>query len=271
MLASAETWEPNRGWRTTGAMAKARTLAQGVRLLDGRVLVAGGLQATFGPSYIKPDFHTYGRDKYLRAVEIWSPRTGQWQPGAPMLARRVGHTMTTLADGRVLVVGGTSSEMVDGPLPFPAEVWDPATNRWTATPRPRWDRFGHAATRLSDGRVLVTGGKTPTRVYQEGKETRLASAEVYDPSTNQWTEVAPMAAIRVYHDTALLPDGRVLAVGAFEREPAEIWSPELDAWSPTPLFADGFRGNAGRLAPLPDGSVLLVSRFTVERWSPTWP
>ena len=58
-----------------------------------------------------------------------------------------------------------------------AEIYDPATDSWTAAgvlANPR--RYGHAATALASGKVLVTGGRD--------NNGAIASAGVYDPGTN---------------------------------------------------------------------------------------
>jgi hypothetical protein len=68
------------------------------------------------------------------------------------------------------------------------------------------------ATLLPDGRVLVTGGSSG-----EGNNNRdepVFATEVWDPTTETWTQWAPLAAFRGYHSTALLlPDGRVMSAG----------------------------------------------------------
>ena len=72
-------------------------------------------------------------------------------------------------------------------------------------------RWSHAATTLADGRVLVTGGRTGSTA---ATGVVLATAEVYDPATNAWTETAgPMNVARRSHASTLLPDGRVLITG----------------------------------------------------------
>src|SRR5207237_107190 len=65
-------------------------------------------------------------------------------------------------------------------------------------------RAEHTATVLGTdlyAKVLVTGGSGDP------------SAELYDPSTKQWTYTAPMDTARSRHAAALLSDGRVLIVG----------------------------------------------------------
>src|SRR5687768_12779202 len=57
-------------------------------------------------------------------------------------------------------------------------------------------------TRLRDGSVLVTGGYADTGA--------LASAERFDPTTNQFAAVGRMSAPRMLHAAVRLQDGRVL-------------------------------------------------------------
>jgi Kelch motif len=61
------------------------------------------------------------------------------------------HATVRLADGRVLAAGG-------GRYTASAELYDPATNRWTPTGSMNLDRITFTATVLRDGRVLVVGG-----------------------------------------------------------------------------------------------------------------
>jgi hypothetical protein len=90
-------------------------------------------------------------------------------------------------------------------------------------------RGGLCLTLLRDGRVLATGGA--------GAAGPLASAEVWSPTTQAWSAVAPMREARAYHVAVLLADGRVLVAGGaaagqqFWTASAEIWDPATDRWS----------------------------------------
>lgn len=69
---------------------------------------------------------------------------------------RTGPALVALADGRVLVVGGSS---VANAVPLPStEIWEPATTAFANGPMMRMPRFKPAAAQLDDGRVLVVGG-----------------------------------------------------------------------------------------------------------------
>jgi hypothetical protein len=66
-------------------------------------------------------------------------------------------------------------------------------------------RYGHTATALPDGTVLVTGGS--------GDTSALASSESFDPDATSWTDAGAMIEARNGPTATLLPDGTVLVVG----------------------------------------------------------
>ena len=72
-----------------------------------------------------------------------------------MVNARAGHTAVLLGDGRVLVAGGG---LGDDATTRSAELYDPATGRWTVTGIMADARRGYTATVLADGSVLVVGG-----------------------------------------------------------------------------------------------------------------
>lgn len=93
--AHAALYDPVAGtWTLTASMVTARLGGAATLLPDGRVLVTGG-QVNGGP-----DSNT------LRASEVYDPVIHTWTATADMKADRRGHTVTLLADGRVLVTGG---------------------------------------------------------------------------------------------------------------------------------------------------------------------
>lgn len=98
--AAAELWDPEtETWSETGALASVH---DGVRhsaalLPNGKVLVAGG--ATRGAGWFATS-----------AAELYDPATAAWSDAGALVFARGGHTTLTLADGRVLVVGGYPNE-----------------------------------------------------------------------------------------------------------------------------------------------------------------
>jgi hypothetical protein len=158
--AGAETFDPaSRLWTPTGSLNVARGGHRATLLADGRVLVTGGESVPFSEWTA------------LASAELYDPVAGTWRPTAPMASARVNHAQVLLADGRVMVAGGTSATVgavPTGPLWLASvEVFDPSTETWTT-----WAPLSQAeptadALRMGDGRPLITG---------------LFHAEVYDPA-----------------------------------------------------------------------------------------
>ncbi|MBZ4398062.1 MULTISPECIES: kelch repeat-containing protein [unclassified Myxococcus] len=183
---------------------------------------------------------------------------------------RTGFTQTTLADGRVLVAGGTAQ---GAPADFRAtELYTPgASTPWSTTGDMVVARYEHAATRLQDGRVLVSGGITP---LGNGRD-----AELYDPATGTWTATGSLIAARARHTQTLLQNGKVLVVGGDGTATtqglgsAELYDPATGTWT---LAASPSRGGySGHTATLlRNGDVLLLgNRNQHERYRPstnTW-
>jgi hypothetical protein len=116
---------------------------------------------------------------------------------------------------------------------------------------PSVERYNHAAVRLRDGRVLVTGGQAADAA---------ATAEIYDPAAERWHPAAPMATPRWGHSATLLADGRVLVVGGHAGSSsiptAELYDPVGDAWRAAATPAHPYRFHTATL--LADGRVLVA-------------
>src|SRR5579859_2579529 len=79
---------------------------------------------------------------------------------------------------------------------------------FTATAAMVAARSQHTATLLTDGRVLITGGRGTTG-------TAVESAELYAPTTGLFSLTGSMTTPRYGHTATLLPDGKVLIAGGF--------------------------------------------------------
>jgi N-acetylneuraminic acid mutarotase len=169
-----------------------------------------------------------------------------------MSTSRVGHTATVLPNGKVLVVGGVPIGMSGVSVSASADLYDPATNTWSAAASTSVGRSLPTATLLLSGKVLVAGGLDSTG-------TPLASAELYDPATNSWSAAGSMAHQRSQYCAALLPSGKVLVAGGDVGglNGAELYDPGTNTWSVAGSMAQGRTAFTATL--LPNGQVLAAA------------
>jgi N-acetylneuraminic acid mutarotase len=102
---------------------------------------------------------------------------------------------------------------------------------WTTAGSMNNARTGHTQTLLPNGQVLVTGG------FYNGSV--LNSAELYDPSTGQWSPTTDsMSTAREGHTATLLPsNGKVLITGGHNPSNGFLNSAELYDPSTTPHWS----------------------------------
>ena len=163
-------------------------------LQNGKVLIAGGSSGGFGP---------------IATAEIYDPVTRKCTPVGNMRTNRINHTAVLLQSGRVLVAGGTTTGGPLNPSIASAELFDPVTGTWAATGPMSTNRVGHTISLLSNGKVLVAGGRAGGGFVT----ANYSSAELYDPSTGTWTPAGNMSATRSTMTATLLPNGKLLVAG----------------------------------------------------------
>lgn len=147
----------------------------------------------------------------------------RWETLTPMSIARTGHSATALQDGRVLVVGGTSS---GGETLRSTQLYDPKSDTWTDGPNIAEARSDHTATVLGDGRVLVVGGRVGN--------VPVKSVFTFDPETDSFTEEQSLSRGRSSHTATFLGDGRLVVVGGFVDPLApgpEVWDPDTLSWT----------------------------------------
>jgi hypothetical protein len=164
---------------------------------------------------------------------------------------RHAHTATTLANGRVLVAGGTQSGTGAAAA---AELYDPTTGFFTATGSLNTPRSQHTATLLGSGMVLIVGG------YDQNS-AKPANAELYDPTTGTFTNTGNLNVPRVSHTATLLSSGKVLVTGGIDNSfnvsaAAEVYDPATGVFSLTGSLGTPRLDHSATL--LNTGKVLVV-------------
>ncbi len=199
-----EVYDAVTGWRTlTGAMsAKAfanSTYPRGFVAPDGRVfvlaidgrqydmttdgagtIVPAGTQIPAGDPALPSVMFAPGKILSVRqnavtgVVDINGP-VPVWTQAGNIDQSRIWSSGTVMADGKVLVTGGSivANQLVGAA--YQTETWDPATGLWTAGAAAVHARLYHSnALLLPDGSVLTGGGGSPGPV-------RNLNSEIYYP------------------------------------------------------------------------------------------
>jgi PKD repeat protein len=219
-------------WQATGSVGISRGGCSALVMLDGKVLLAGGLGG-------------------MRRCDLYDPATGAWSTMGMLNIGRFVCSMALLVDGRVLICGGSIDSGNASTIITSSELYDPGTNIWTATgnltvPRARLTTFT-----LADGSVLACGG-------HDYNGNGYDSTERYNPTTETWSSSTMLTTSRRGSRSVALPDGRIILIGGNNPtsgiEDAEIRNPASGIW--TPLVT--VRGNVAA-AWISGYSRLLVS------------
>lgn len=159
-------------WIQKTSMPNARRRgASATGAIDGKIYVAGGLRAG-----TRAEFSSY------------DPASDSWEP-LPDLPQSLDHAGAAVVGGKFYVLGGRSGGIagVSGAV----HIYDPAEGEWAQgaeMPTPR----GGVAAAVAGGKIYVMGGEgnpnTESGVWDD--------VEVYDPATNTWDVLPPMAVPR---------------------------------------------------------------------------
>jgi hypothetical protein len=151
----AGTWTKLAGPHGSRAAGR-RDYAPAVMYDVGKIIYIGGGNNPDAPA---------GKQPPTMAVEIidLTAPTPEWKSTGNLHFARRQHNATLLADGTVLVTGGSRGfgfNDLDANEPVhEAELWDPASGEWTVLPAETIDRCYHStAILLPDATVLSAGG-----------------------------------------------------------------------------------------------------------------
>ncbi len=208
-------------------------------LPDGRIFLAGGSDADFKP---------------VDDCVIFDPQKRQFEPVGKLHLPRAHHSANLIDDHRVLIAGGTGANYTTESFDS-LEIFDLQTR--TSTPVPvklGQPRANHAAVRLPDSQVLIVGG-----YCAQCREGSLKSAEIFDPTTGQLTEVGSLAIGRSEPQAARLPSGRVAVFGGRDDvRVVEIYDPTTKKFTAADQLLMDPRRSGFTVTALDDGGLLIV-------------
>jgi N-acetylneuraminic acid mutarotase len=192
-LATAEIYDSTTGkFTATGSMTTPREGHTATLLKNGKVLVAGG--------------HKDRREAMtvFSSAELYDPTSGKFSSTGNMSIIRHKHAALLLADGNVLIAGGSDKRDSRGQYAS-AEIYDSSKGVFKSAGNMNSARYklASAAVLLRDGRVLIAGGSRRVETYDAAKGGfQLVNGE--------------LDAARSFASATLLKDGRVLIVGGYD-------------------------------------------------------
>jgi galactose oxidase len=292
-------------WNATALMNHGRWYPTATILPDARVLVMSGSYLENGqtPINVQPQVWNNGAwsscAPFPEAFELY-PRShvasdgsvfmsgplaqswalslsngGEWTRVARRANARRDYASSVMYDvDRVIYIGGGTDADTGRPTAN-AEIIDLAESRprWRDTDPMQFRRRQHNATILPDGTVLVTGGTGGAGFNDLRPGAPVHIAELWDPATGRWTELAAEQVDRCYHASAvLLADATVLSAGGGEFRPTDGLDVPND---PQDTHRDGqifsppylFRGPRPEITSVPD-SVSYGETFAITTPQP---
>lgn len=204
-------------------------------------------------------------------AQRYAERTEEWTSAGASFGVGLLAQTTPLADGRVLFTGGL--DLATGQPTAAAAVYDPATQQ-TTTLTMALPRAGHGASRLGNGRVLITGGLQSFDLTNPlaSLQAITATTEVFDPTTNSFTAGPNMLEARALHTSTTLTNGDVLVAGGLALLPivnlpnvsstAYRFNPATNSFGFPSLFTGGRLLHSA--TALSNGRVLLAGGLSVD-------
>lgn len=261
---SCEIFDPlTNTFTATASMSVVRAHHTATLLSDGRVLIAGGIRnmltATLAVTSSTP------------TTTIYNPVTNTWSTGPNMVRPRGAHSAVHLGNGTVLICGGISHisffGMLSPNLQARAEIFNEASNTFSAAPNMATQRALAGAFLLPNGRALLIGGMTGN-VAAGGVPTALC--ETYNPTTNSWATSPPRSTPLAVPQIVTLADGAVVSFGGADGDlfaplpnaTCELLDPTTGAWSSFPSLSTPRA--APLVVPLPSCSVAVFGGSTTN-------
>jgi len=196
----------------------------------------------------------------VASAAIQAQASGTWTTTGSLNTARAAHTATLLPNGEVLVAGGQDAS---GAALASAELYNPITGTWRLTGSMVTARKSHTATLFANGEVLVVGGIGNSNP----QAPCVASTELYNPSTGQWTPTGSLTSARFSQGATLLQNGHVLVAGgdicwgysggSSPGTSAEIYDPSTGTWTTTGSM--NFARAGAQLTLLQNGKALIAA------------
>jgi len=182
----------------------------------------------------------------------YDPAADTWTTRTPMSTPRSGFGVAVCQD-KIYCIGGYTSGWETGIN----EVYDPSTGTWETRTSMPTSRTQIVANEV-DGKIYVMAGYT---FPHPSFPTLCNKTEVYDPTTDSWTEKAQMPnyqGVAMADDASAVVDNKIYVFGCSQLESntlfTKIYDIETDTWSsgtimPTEIYHASGAATTGEFAP----------------------
>ena len=202
-LQSAELYNiQTKTFTLTSSMTTARESHTATLLKNGSVLITGGHK------------DRRANIKIYSSAELYDPVSEKFKLIGNMSIIRHKHDAVRLADGKVLITGGSDERDSKGAY-ISAELYDPVLSSFKPVGNMNITRYKHNGTSilLPNGNVLIAGGAN--------------RAEIYQPALGKFSIVfGSMGTKRLFSCATLLQNGQVLVTSGYN----ENQEPSAGAW-----------------------------------------
>ena len=193
------------------------------------VAVRENVASTLGEQVVAPFAMTFSTGPTLATIPGWPPflvpnptppnagPPGTFTLTGQMVTGRARHEAVLLQSLDVAVFGGLATGRValngNGSVLRSAEIYSRTTGTWRTSISNNsvgmaYPRYGHTATLLDNGNVLITGGGDERTIWD--------TAETYDPRADAFSPTSTfMQNSRQYHTATHIGNGNVVLTGGF--------------------------------------------------------
>jgi N-acetylneuraminic acid mutarotase len=180
-------------------MQSARSTMAGAIANDGRLFLFGGTA------------NVSGSEVAIGTTEVYDPGLGTWSYATPLPYARTGARAVTGPNGKIYVIGGHAIFAGITVSLSTVDVYDPATERWSAATSMSQGRDEPGVVVGADGLIYAMGG------YDYTSGAMLASVEAYDYASDVWYVLPPLPTPR-YAPRCCGDCGRIHLCGGWSRK-----------------------------------------------------
>lgn len=179
-----------------------------------------------GKIYAIGGWSTANEQSQLETVEVYDPTTDTWTKAQSMNHARCSAGISVV-NGEIYAIGGigwppnrdTSGRYLSSLYLSNVEAFNPKTNQWRERTEMSAPKATHS-TSVIDSKIYVMGG-----YLQEGEKYKILSTiEIYDPTTDRWTQAPDMLIGKSGHATEVV-DGQIYIFGGGPPTSVQVYDP----------------------------------------------